>query len=360
MVSRFRVPVLLGRRLEELGVSPSLVLQHAGLPLQLFNQERIVLPSEEFFALYRAIGETSRDPAIGLKLGNEVRLERYNPVTIAPLYSRSFGDALARLARYKQLTCPEEIRVTHLRDHFRVEFQFLLARASEPAALIDYLFAWILAVFRRGTGGPVIPLRVELRRKSAHREILEAHFGCNVRFGADRNALLFRKSDFDRPFITYNAELLAMLVPQLEAELKDRRSQQTLRDQVKGTLKRILAGQRPSIEEVARELSLSSRTLQRRLSEAGITFQQLLEEARRELAYHYLLQSSLELNETAYLLGYENANSFFRAFHDWEGISPGQWRSDRRVGAANSTDVNRSEPALSSLPKQDASKSEKN
>ena len=55
-------------------------------------------------------------------------------------------------------------------------------------------------------------------------------------------------------------------------------------------------------------------------------FQRLLEEARRELARHYLLHSSRELNETAYLLGYEDANSFFRAFHHWEGTSPGQWR----------------------------------
>ena len=165
-----------------------------------------------------------------------------------------------------------------------------------------------------------------------------AHFGSHVKLGADRNALIFRNSELDRPFLTHNAELLAMLAPQLEAELKDRRSRQTLRDQVKATLKRILAGQRPSIEEVARELSLSARTLQRRLSERGITFQQVLEEARRELAHHYLLQSSLELNETAYLLGYENANSFFRAFHHWEGIPPGQWRNDRRqASAVNST-----------------------
>jgi AraC-like DNA-binding protein len=82
--------------------------------------------------------------------------------------------------------------------------------------------------------------------------------------------------------------------------------------------------------------------LQRRLTEEGITFQRLLEEARRELARHYLLHSSLELNQIAYLLGYEDANSFFRAFHQWEGTSPGQWRLQRssspttqvRVGAA--------------------------
>ena len=91
-------------------------------------------------------------------------------------------------------------------------------------------------------------------------------------------------------------------------------------------MKQLLAGQRPGIQDLARELHLSTRTLQRRLTEQGITFQHLLDEARRELARHYLLHSSRELNETAYLLGYEDANSFFRAFHQWEGTSPGQWR----------------------------------
>ena len=68
------------------------------------------------------------------------------------------------------------------------------------------------------------------------------------------------------------------------------------------------------------------RTLQRRLAEDGATFQQLVQAARHELARHYLTHSSLELNETAYLLGYEDAHSFFRAFHQWEGSSPGEWR----------------------------------
>ena len=330
MIARVRVSILLVQRIEELGVSSAEVLRCAGLPAHVFNQERILVTTEEFFALYRAIGQVSGDPAIGLKIGNEQRIERYNPIAIAALYTRSFRDALARMARYKQLTCPEELRVTHLGDHSRVEFRWLLAKEAEPSTLVDTCLAWILVVPRRGTGGPVNPLRVELRREPAHRKILEAHFGCAIKFGADHNALIFRKSDLDRPFLTHNAELLSMLAPQLEAELNDQRSHETVGDQVKASLKRILAGQRPSILEVARELGLSARTLQRRLAEAGVTFQQVLEEARRELAYHYLLQSSLELSETAYLLGYENANSFFRAFHHWEGVPPGQWRQDRR------------------------------
>jgi AraC-like DNA-binding protein len=145
--------------------------------------------------------------------------------------------------------------------------------------------------------------------------------------------LVFNKSDIDAAFLTYNADLLAAVAPQLEAELKQQLAEKSFPEQVKGTVKRLLAGERPAIEHVARELRLSKRTLQRRLTEDGVTFQQLTEEARRELAQHYLLHSSLELNETAYLLGYEDANSFFRAFHDWEGTSPGQWRTTHLASA---------------------------
>ena len=154
----------------------------------------------------------------------------------------------------------------------------------------------------------------------------EAHFHCPVKFKADQNALIFTKADMELPFVTNNAELLAIVAPQLEAELAEQLAQKTFSEQAKAILKRLLAGQRPGIQDLARELHLSTRTLQRRLTDQGLTFQRLLEEARRELAHHYLLHSSLELNETAYLLGYEDANSFFRAFHHWEGTSPGQWR----------------------------------
>jgi AraC-like DNA-binding protein len=75
---------------------------------------------------------------------------------------------------------------------------------------------------------------------------------------------------------------------------------------------------------------MSSRTLQRRITEDGTSFRRLVSDARRELARHYLLQPSLELVETACLLGYEDPNSFFRAFREWEGMTPGEWKAAHR------------------------------
>lgn len=330
MPDRFRVSNLLRQKLLELGVSPEAVLRRAGLAPGLFEREKICLSTDEFFALYEAIGEVAEDPAVGLGLGAEDRVERYSPVAIAALYARTFRDALGRAARYKQLTCPEAIAVAARGKECVVRVHWTLADHPEPPILTDLCFAWLLAIGRRGTGRALTPLRVEFKRRAARRETYERFFGCPVRFDAAENALVFRAADLDLPFVTHNPELLAMIAPQLERELAQRRKGRSARDDVKTTLKRLLAGRRPDIKEVARDLSQSPRTMQRRLAADGATFQELLEEARSELARHYLLHSTLELTEVAYLLGYEDANSFFRAFRSWQGVSPGRWRERRR------------------------------
>jgi AraC-like DNA-binding protein len=334
MANRFRISSTTIRRLEELNLPVSRVLLHAGLPASLFQQEKIQVSTEEMFAIYNALGQVSGDPAIGLKIGTETRAERYDPIAVAALCTRSLRDALQRLARYKQLTCPEKIEVIEKKDECAVRFDWLLAQEQEPPALIDTCFAWIVSIARCGTNNSMHPKRVEFRRTLANRDIYESHFHCPVRFRAPQNLLVFHKQDLDTPLTTYNAELFAMVAPQLEAELSQRQAEKTTSDQAKGVLKRLLAGQRPGLQDVARELGLSTRTLQRRLTDEGVSFQQIMKEARQELARHYLLHSSLELNETAYLLGYEDASSFFRAFHSWEGTSPGEWRSSRAASPA--------------------------
>ncbi len=327
MSDQFRISKLLLQRLEERRIHLPALLRRAGLPAAFFEQEKIFATTAELFALWRAVGEMSTDPAIGLKLGGEPRLERYDPIAIAAVCSKSFRDALERMARYKQLMCPEEVRIRTGKDEASVEFVFLEATDDEPEVLVDLCLSRILAIGHRGTDRITSALRLELTRPSRHRKLLESHFGCRVRFAAERNALVFRKRDLDLPFVTHNEDLLAAVRDQLETELQARKSRLGVGDQVKGALRRSLAGRRPTLPQVAQDIGLSVRTLQRRLTDAGASFQQLVADTRRELAHHYLKQSDVELKEAAYLLGYEDANSFFRAFHGWEGTSPGAWRA---------------------------------
>lgn len=333
MTDKFPLASTVPQMLKEHRVSLKDVLHRAGLPSGLFNQEKVRVTTAELFAFWRAVGEVSGDPAFALKLSGENKVERAQPTSIAVVCSRTFGDAVERMGRYKQLTCPEEIQQHVEGRDTAVEFVFTEAAESEPDLLIDTCLSWILAIGQRGTGGRVAAVRVELKRPPKHRELLEKHYGCRVKFKAGRNAIVFRSSDMDLPLTTYNADLLAFVGAQLDQELKARKADSDVGTRVKHALKRSLAGKRPTLPDVAQELGTSARTLQRKLADARITFQHVVEETRRELAHYYLSQSAVELNETAYLLGYADANSFFRAFSTWEGVSPGEWRMRQRAVA---------------------------
>jgi len=339
MSDRLRISNTWGKRFTDQKIALPALLRRAGLPVGLFEQEKIYLTTAQLFALWRSVGETSSDPAIGLKLGSETRLARSHPAGIAILCSRTFEDALQRLARYKQLTCPEEIRVRRGAQEASVEFYYVEATEPQPSLLVDMVLSWILSVGRHGTDGLVTPLRIELARPAQHRALLETHFGCRVNFKADRNALIFRSRDLDTPFVTHNEEMLQVIGMHLESELKNKNASARIGEQVKQALIRSMAGKRPTLEDIAKELGLGPRTLQRRLTDEGLNFQQLVEDTRRELAHHFLKQRAVELNETAFLLGFEDANSFFRAFQIWEGVSPGEWRARQD----NSNEAHKSE-----------------
>jgi AraC-like DNA-binding protein len=322
-------------KLEELGVRAPSVLRKAGLPQGYLNQPRVLLTTEELFALWHAIGEANTNPAIGLLLGTETRIERFHPVGLAALSSENFGSAIDQMARYKQLTCPEEIVQEKDDEEWSIQFRWLLADGVEPPVLTECCFAWVLSIARHGTGTRISPLRVELVQTRPHMKTIERHFGCGVICGAPRNAIVFREPDAERPFVTRNAELLGMLAPQFEEELKQENADENFVDRVCMAIQQKLTGRRPTIEDIADALHVSSRTLQRRLQDEGSSFQRVLEESRHQLARHYLNNSVLELNEAAYLLGYEDSNSFVRAFRTWEGVPPARWREEQRARAAS-------------------------
>jgi len=333
MVRHFRVPGALRTKLEELGVNVSAVLRTAGLHNDLFDQMRILVSTEQQFALWRAIGDVSKDPSIGLKLGNETKTERFHPMGIAALSTESFGAAVRHMARYKRLSAPEEILTEVNGDEWTIQFRWSLAVDKEPAVLIEHCFAWVLTIARKGTGTAISPVRVELVQARSHVKELQRHFGCPIACDATRNAIVFRATDAQLPFVTRNAELLDMLAPQFEQELRERTppNEDSFLEMVRGAIQQRLTGHRPGIEDIARDLHMSARSLQRKLQESGATFQRLLDDARHEMARYYLTNSVLELTEAAYLLGYEDANSFARAFRKREGVPPKHWREAHRI-----------------------------
>ncbi len=162
------------------------------------------------------------------------------------------------------------------------------------------------------------PLRVEYLQPRTNLRAIERNFGCDVICGASRNAIVFRMTDATAPLVTHNAELLDLLAPQFEEQLRQFKAEDTFVELVRRAIQDRLTGHRPSIDAIAQALHMSSRTIQRRLQDAGYSFQRVLDEARHQMARYYLSNSVLELNEAAYLLGFEDPNSFGRAFRAWE------------------------------------------
>ena len=195
------------------------------------------------------------------------------------------------MARYKQLTCPEEILQEKDDEEWSMQFRWLLADEVEPPVLIECCFAWVLSTARVGTGTRISPVRVEFVQPRTHVKTIERHFGCPVVCGTPRNAIIFRATDANRPFVTRNAELLGILAPQFDEELKQENGDENFIERVRVAIQQRFTGRRPTIEDIADALHIGSRTLQRRLQDDGASFQRVLEEARHQLARHYLNNS---------------------------------------------------------------------
>ena len=207
-----------------------------------------------------------------------------------------------------------------------IELNWVHASGPEPAISVDVAFATIVELARRATGHGVNPLRVEYRRSGPHDEGYRAYFKAPVVLGADADRLILDTLDLDRPFPGHNPELIAMMTPVLGAALQELDQQADIARLVVSSLKRSLASGRPELKHVARDLGMSDRTLQRRITEAGTSFRDLLAEARRDLSQLLLANEALQIDEIAFLLGYHDSSSFHRAFRDWEGVSPRRWR----------------------------------
>jgi AraC-like DNA-binding protein len=322
------VPVPVGQleRLAGLGVDVARLLRHANIPRSRFDASRASLTTEEFFALWRGVHEIGGARDVGLRIGSEALPHQYSVASLAALHSPTLGDALKKLARYKRLVCPEQITIAVVRGEARVRFEWLLAEEEPPAALIDGIFASVVSLARRGTGKAIAPRRIELTRRRADEAMLQRHFGCEVRFDAPADLLVLDATALAEPFVTHNAELLEVITPGLEAALNESGHARTLADDVRTALSQRICGERPAVEKVAKALGMSPRTLQRRLEELGTTYQRLLDDVRRRSARRLLTNTDLDSGEVAFLLGFEELNSFTRAFHGWEGTTPTRWR----------------------------------
>lgn len=320
------LPLSFWQAVTQLGLEPATVLRHANLPPGWHLDDALAITTAQLFAIWDAIETLSGDTASGIRMVTQTSTAKHMLAFLAATYAADFRDGLTRLARFKRLCSPDRLRFEARAGKTYVTTEWPVGTAPEPYIAVDASFALLLEVGRRGSGAPIVPASVELRRPAPACTSHAKFFGCAVRFGARRDRLVLKSEDLDLPFPGYNPELLRMLTPALASAVEDIARHASLGDRVKSILKLMMTDAATDVARVASELGLSPRTLQRKLAAEGKTFRMLLTEARTELSRELLSDGATEVKEVAYRLGYQDTNSFYRAFRNQQNVTPGSWR----------------------------------
>jgi AraC-like DNA-binding protein len=153
----------------------------------------------------------------------------------------------------------------------------------------------------------------------------QAYLGCALG-ASEQIQMTFSAQDGRRPFLTDNMAMWAAFEPALNSRLSELDAQASMRERVRAVLLETLPAGISSIDAVAQRLALSKRSLQRQLADESVGYQELLSEVRHELARHYLSRTDISAGEISWLLGFQESNSFIRAFRSWTGITPAAYR----------------------------------
>jgi AraC-like DNA-binding protein len=316
--------------LDALEIDPAPTLLEGGFVADSFADPNARLPALATARMWRSASARAGDPAFGIYASRFVRPATFHALGYAVFASTSLRDALERLLRYSHLvsdaaelaldTSPTEVRLSFVA---RADGVHTPGVPSDEA--VDAVTSLIVRTCRVLTD-PSFALRaLELRRAAPNSVGHERFFRCPLRFSAPRDALTFDARDLDRRLPTANPELARHNDDLVQRYLAGMR-EGTVVDRLRRILSQHLSGD-ASPSKLASLLGMSARSLQRRLQEHGTSYAQVLRDTRRDLAMSYLVQPDCSITEIAFLLGFEDASAFARAFRTWTGVTPSAFRS---------------------------------
>jgi AraC-like DNA-binding protein len=286
------------------------------------------LQTEQISRLWELAVEKSGNAAIALAQHQVARPASFDAVGYAMMSCADLRGAFERLIRY-MLILSDALTMTmnEERGGYRMTFVLLGGERPVPRQRVEYIFVTVIGFCGWISGREVHPSAVELAYpEPTDPAPYRAAFRCPVSFDAPGNGMLFARADMTTPLPTSNPQL-SELHERFAGEYLQRFDHAQISYRVREAIIRRLPDGEPRRDDIAGELRMSERTLQRRLEDEATSFHQLTDDTRRELAQQYLGRLHLSLAQAAYLLGFADQSSFFRACRRWFNLSPGQYRS---------------------------------
>jgi AraC-like DNA-binding protein len=243
--------------------------------------------------------------------------------------SQTLGDGLKRIARYSQIT--NEAVVVGYREGNTLVINLSYSgvpRHSDRHQMEFCMFA-VLRICRMLTGQNIVPQHFWISHYRSERTSEMARFvGTEVKFGADTDEFALSVNARELPLIHADPYLNDLLPKYCEAALAERGGDTSqLRTRVENAISSLLPHGRVLVEDIARSLGMSERTLARKLSDEGLNFTEILQQLRRDLAVRYLDDRKLHISKIAWLLGFHEVSAFTHAFKRWTGKTPKQMRT---------------------------------
>ncbi len=191
----------------------------------------------------------------------------------------------------------------------------------------EFALAAATALSREVGGADFAPRAVSFMHEApADLAVAKEFFRCPVRFSADRNGIEINTQELRTPNTLGDLKISEFFDRHLEVELAGREQEASIDYQVIRLIRPALSEGPPRLEDIARRLAMSARTLQRRLAGENLAFVDLVDRARQDLATHLLREKQYELAEIAFLCGYADQSTFSRAFRRWKGQTPAEFR----------------------------------
>lgn len=335
MTNPTRFPVINGWRvvLTDLNIDTNEVLKHANLPTDVFSRKGTTFNVDECFRFWEAIERLSGDPEISLKIVKSLSTESFDPAIFSALCSPNLTTALKRLQKFKPLIGPMNIDLEENEDAIKLTINFADERLTAPNWLIAIEFGFFVQLARIATRKEIVPAEINTPHELPVQEKFVEYFGIQPNIAPGPISMTFSKEDCQRPFVTENQAMWEFFEPNLNKHLSEVTTEDGFSNRARSAMLEMLPSGEATLPILAKRLNLSRRTLQRRLQNEGTNFQGLLTEVRKDLAKHYVVKSALPYNHISFLLGYEDPNSFFRAFHQWMGVTPDSMRIKERVAS---------------------------
>lgn len=309
----------------DMGYKPAEVLRLARLPADLLTRKDASLSTGEYFQFWRGLEQVAGSDEIALKLSQAMTVEAFDPALFACLCSPDLNTALQRLAQYKRLIGPLNMAVDINSKRTLVTLDCYADAEPIPRSLGVSELVFFTQLARLATRERLEPMSASCPELPEHPDLYRAYFGCALGRSSSIR-IVFEAHDARRPFLTENMAMWEAFEPALKSRLSELDEQALMQERVRSVLLEMLPAGSSDIDGVARRLGLSKRSLQRHLAEEALSFQEVLNQVRQDLAQHYLSNTQISTGEISWLLGFQEGNSFIRAFRSWTGTTPAAFR----------------------------------